>query len=147
MKLEEAINQCKTAIKCIRSDVRYEDTEDNFILAEAIETVLQALENRDELVTEMTRILNQWMPLAECSYWDYKNHTCSHTCRGCDFLSKNNRRTESGIWIDGDRYCRLYEDGNAEEDTVFVKIEDLISRHGKITRIIGQKRKKVVKYN
>jgi len=76
-------------------------------------------------------IENKLMPLAECGYWNYKNHTCTHTCRGCDSLHENNRRTDTGILIDKDRYCRLYEDGDFEEDTKMVSVNDLIARHWK----------------
>lgn len=74
-------------------------------------------------------IVNKLMPLAECYYWDYENHTCTHTCRDCDGLNANNKRTATGILIEKDRYCRLYEDGHADEDTKFVNVEDLIKRH------------------
>lgn len=43
MELEEAIKHCEIFIKCMRTDLK-EECKDNFILAEAIETVLQALE-------------------------------------------------------------------------------------------------------
>lgn len=119
-------------------------------LEEAIETILTAYEKEKEtshyiqsqldianakLIEEKEKnkkieiIVNKLMPLAECSYWNYENHTCTHTCRGCDYLNEDNKRTSSGILIDKDRYCRLYEDGNAEKDTKFVDVEDLIKRH------------------
>ncbi len=90
---------------------------------------LQELEKEKEKNKEIESIVNKLMPLAECSYWNYENHTCSHTCRGCDGLNDTNKRTSSGIIIDKDRYCRLYEDGYAKEDTKFVNVEDLINRH------------------
>lgn len=98
-------------------------------LEEAIETILTAYEKEKEKNKKIEIIVNKLMPLAECSYWNYENHTCTHTCRGCDYLNEDNKRTSSGILIDKDRYCRLYEDGNAEKDTKFVDVEDLIKRH------------------
>lgn len=95
----------------------------------AIETLLTAYEKEKEKNKKIEIIVNKLMPLAECSYWNYENHTCNHTCGGCDDLNEDNRRTSSGILIDKDRYCRLYEDGYAEEDTKFVSVEDLINRH------------------
>ena len=96
---------------------------------QAIETLLTAYEKEKEKNKKIEIIVNKLMPLAECSYWNYENHTCTHTCRGCDYLNEDNKRTSSGILIDKDRYCRLYEDGNAEKDTKFVDVEDLIKRH------------------
>lgn len=98
-------------------------------LEEAIETLLTAYEKEKEKNKKIEIIVNKLMPLAECSYWNYENHTCTHTCGGCDYLNEDNKRTSSGILIDKDRYCRLYEDGNAEKDTKFVDVEDLIKRH------------------
>lgn len=95
----------------------------------AIERLLTAYEKEKEKNKKIEIIVNKLMPLAECSYWNYENHTCTHTCRGCDDLNEENKRTSSGILIDKDRYCRLYEDGNAEKDTKFVDVEDLIKRH------------------
>lgn len=96
---------------------------------EAIETLLTAYKKEKEKNKKIEIIVNKLMPLAECSYWNYENHTCSHTCRDCVDLNDINKRTSSGIIIDKDRYCRLYEDGYAEEDTKFVSVEDLINRH------------------
>lgn len=96
---------------------------------EAIKILLTAFEKEKEKNKKIEIIVNKLMPLAECSYWNYENHTCTHTCRGCDYLNEDNKRTSSGILIDKDRYCRLYEDGNAEKDTKFVNVEDLINRH------------------
>ena len=96
---------------------------------EAIETLLTAYEKEKEKNKKIEIIVNKLMPLAECSYWNYENHTCTHTCRGCLDLNEDNKRTSSGILIDKDRYCRLYEDGNVEKDTKFVDVEDLIKRH------------------
>ena len=93
------------------------------------EYLLSELEKEKEKNKKIEIIVNKLMPLAECSYWNYENHTCTHTCRGCDDLNEENKRTSSGILIDKDRYCRLYEDGNAEKDTKFVDVEDLIKRH------------------
>ena len=90
------------------------------------------LEQEKEKNKALEEIENKLMPLAECSYWDYEKHTCTHTCRGCDELSSDNRRSHSGILIDKDRYCRLYEDGYAEEDTRYVNVSDLIKRHCKL---------------
>ena len=53
MELEKAKKECNSAIKCIRSDFRYEDTEDNFILAEAIETVIKELKYKDEQIEKL----------------------------------------------------------------------------------------------
>lgn len=89
----------------------------------------QELEKEKEKNKKIEIIVNKLMPLAECSYWNYENHTCTHTCRGCDDLNEYNKRTASGIIIDKDRYCRLYEDGHIQEDTKFVSVEDLINRH------------------
>lgn len=96
---------------------------------DAIRNLLTAYEKEKEKNKKIEIIVNKLMPLAECSYWNYENHTCTHTCRGCDYLNEDNKRTSSGILIDKDRYCRLYEDGNAEKDTKFVDVEDLIKRH------------------
>lgn len=96
---------------------------------EAIKNLLTAYEKEKEKKKKIEIIVNKLMPLAECSYWNYENHTCSHTCRDCVDLNDTNKRTSSGIIIDKDRYCRLYEDGYAEEDTKFVNVEDLINRH------------------
>lgn len=96
---------------------------------EAIKILLTAFEKEKEKNKKIEIIVNKLMPLAECSYWNYENHTCTHTCGGCDYLNEDNKRTSSGILIDKDRYCRLYEDGNAEKDTKFVNVEDLIKRH------------------
>jgi hypothetical protein len=101
----------------------------SYVEEKAIETLLTAYEKEKEKNKKIEIIVNKLMPLAECSYWNYENHTCTHTCRGCDDLNEDNKRTSSGILIDKDRYCRLYEDGNAEKDTKFVDVEDLIKRH------------------
>ena len=93
------------------------------------EYLLSELEKEKEKNKKIEIIVNKLMPLAECSYWNYENHTCSHTCRDCVDLNDTNKRTASGIIIDKDRYCRLYEDGYVEEDTKFVNVEDLINRH------------------
>ncbi len=95
----------------------------------AKDVVLTAYEKEKEKNKKIEIIVNKLMPLAECSYWNYENHTCTHTCRDCVDLNDDNKRTASGIIIDKDRYCRLYEDGYAEEDTKFVNVEDLINRH------------------
>lgn len=109
------------------NDIKREIDVDKAI--ESIETLLTAYEKEKEKNKKIEIIVNKLMPLAECSYWNYENHTCSHTCRDCVDLNDTNKRTSSGIIIDKDRYCRLYEDGYAEEDTKFVNIEDLINRH------------------
>ena len=89
----------------------------------------EELEQEKEKNKHLEQIENKLMPLAECSYWDYEEHTCTHTCGGCEELSSENRRCTSGILIDEDRYCRLYEDGYAEKDTKYVNVSDLIKRH------------------
>ena len=94
-----------------------------------LDWLLTAYEKEKEKNKKIEIIVNKLMPLAECSYWNYENHTCTHTCRDCVDLSDDNKRTVSGIIIDKDRYCRLYEDGYTEEDTKFVSVEDLIKRH------------------
>ena len=78
---------------------------------------------------KLTLILNAVMPLAECVYWNYETHTCTHTCRGCDDLTETNRRCSSGLLINKDRYCLLYTDGYSDEETKYVNVEDLIKRH------------------
>ena len=114
----------KKAVETLYSyGVEYEDING------ATDTLLTAYEKEKEKNKDIEIIVNKLMPLAECSYWNYENHTCTHTCRDCVDLNDDNKRTASGIIIDKDRYCRLYEDGYAEEDTKFVSVEDLIKRH------------------
>lgn len=48
MKIEEAKNQCKSFIRCLKTDLRDESNEDNFLLLEAIETVLNKLETTEQ---------------------------------------------------------------------------------------------------
>ena len=138
MNIEEAINKIKEVIymsdgeKVDYIDINHSDLGGEVsvdIFIKAIETLLTAYEKEKEKNKKIEIIVNKLMPLAECSYWNYENHTCTHTCRGCDYLNEDNKRTSSGILIDKDRYCRLYEDGNAEKDTKFVDVEDLIKRH------------------
>lgn len=45
MEIEEAKKQCESFIRYLKTDLRDESNEDNFLLLEAIETVLQELEN------------------------------------------------------------------------------------------------------
>ncbi len=120
MNIEEAIKILKEPPDF---SLRYYEREN------AIDVLLTAYEKEKEKNKKIEIIVNKLMPLAECSYWNYENHTCSHTCRDCVDLNDTNKRTSSGIIIDKDRYCRLYEDGYAEEDTKFVNVEDLINRH------------------
>lgn len=115
------IQQCQLVIDYL---IRDRDFDENYI--QQLET---ELEKEKEKNKKIEIIVNKLMPLAECSYWNYENHTCTHTCRGCDDLNEYNKRTASGIIIDKDRYCRLYEDGHIQEDTKFVSVEDLINRH------------------
>ena len=138
MNIEEAINKIKEVIymsdgeKVDYIDINHSDLGGEVsvdIFIKAIETLLTAYEKEKEKNKKIEIIVNKLMPLAECSYWNYENHTCTHTCGGCDYLNEDNIRTSSGILIDKDRYCRLYEDGNAEKDTKFVDVEDLIKRH------------------
>ena len=138
MNIEEAINKIKEVIymsdgeKVDYIDINHSDLGGEVsvdIFIKAIETLLTAYEKEKEKNKKIEIIVNKLMPLAECSYWNYENHTCTHTCRGCDYLNEDNKRTSSGILIDKDRYCRLYEDGDAEKDTKFVDVEDLIKRH------------------
>ena len=138
MNIEEAINKIKEVIymsdgeKVDYIDINHSDLGGEVsvdIFIKAIETLLTAYEKEKEKNKKIEIIVNKLMPLAECSYWNYENHTCTHTCGGCDYLNEDNKRTSSGILIDKDRYCRLYEDGNAEKDTKFVDVEDLIKRH------------------
>jgi hypothetical protein len=100
-------------------------------LYEPVVGLLDLYQKEKEKNKALEYIENKLMPLAECGYWNYKNHTCTHTCRGCDSLHENNRRTDTGILIDKDRYCRLYEDGDFKEDTKMVSVNDLIARHWK----------------
>ena len=125
MNIVEAINHY-LELKPLKNWI--ESVEPSFFF-EFAETVITAYEKEKEKNKKIEIIVNKLMPLAECSYWNYENHTCTHTCRGCDYLNEDNKRTSSGILIDKDRYCRLYEDGNAEKDTKFVNVEDLINRH------------------
>ncbi len=97
----------------------------------ALQGLLDLYQKEKEKNKALEYIENKLMPLAECGYWNYKNHTCTHTCGGCDRLHENNRRTDTGILIDKDRYCRLYEDGDFEENTKMVSVNDLIVRHWK----------------
>lgn len=138
MNIEEAINKIKEVIymsdgeKVDYIDINHSDLGGEVsvdIFIKAIETLLTAYEKEKEKNKKIEIIVNKLMPLAECSYWNYENHTCTYTCGGCDYLNEDNKRTSSGILIDKDRYCRLYEDGNAEKDTKFVDVEDLIKRH------------------
>lgn len=48
MKIEEAKNQCKSFIRYLKTDLRDESNEDNFLLLEAIETVLNKLETTEQ---------------------------------------------------------------------------------------------------
>lgn len=45
----------------------------------------------------------------ECSYWDYDNQTCRHTCGCCEDLPRGNtmETVRGGVMIDGNRYCML----------------------------------------
>ena len=115
----------------LKDSKEYQDNMCNHrcILNSEVEELEEELEKEKEKNKKIEIIVNKLMPLAECSYWNYENHTCTHTCGGCDYLNEDNKRTSSGILIDKDRYCRLYEDGNAEKDTKFVDVEDLIKRH------------------
>ena len=125
MNIEESINLLEWAnLNKLYIETYYECDYHN--IYKAIETLLTAYEKEKEKNKKIEIIVNKLMPLAECSYWNYENHTCTHTCRDCN---EYNKRTSSGILIDKDRYCRLYEDGNAEKDTKFVDVEDLIKRH------------------
>ena len=54
-EIEKAKKECNLAIKCIRSDIRCEDTEDNFILAESMETLLQYV---DQLETDKSKLVH-----------------------------------------------------------------------------------------
>ena len=138
MNIEQAIDILKNSIadyvigeyceKCADNKICDDRNEDCYY-QQAIDTVITAYEKEKEKNKKIEIIVNKLMPLAECSYWNYENHTCTHTCGGCDYLNEDNKRTSSGILIDKDRYCRLYEDGNAEKDTKFVDVEDLIKRH------------------
>lgn len=115
------IQQCQLVIDYL---IRDRDFDENYI-----QQLEEELEKEKEKNKKIEIIVNKLMPLAECSYWNYENHTCTHTCRDCVDLNDDNKRTASGIIIDKDRYCRLYEDGYVEEDTKFVSVEDLINRH------------------
>ena len=132
MNIEEVINNLKKYISFSEKECNFPSIYDwnwNMDLANDIEILLTAYEKEKEKNKKIEIIVNKLMPLAECSYWNYENHTCTHTCSGCAYLNEDNKRTSSGILIDKDRYCRLYEDGNAEKDTKFVDVEDLIKRH------------------
>lgn len=68
MKIEEAKNQCKSFIRYLKTDLRDESNEDNFLLLEAIETVLQALDRNentedievtDEKINELDSLILQ----------------------------------------------------------------------------------------
>ncbi len=48
MKIKEAKNQCKSFIRYLKTDLRDESNEDNFLLLEAIETVLNKLETTEQ---------------------------------------------------------------------------------------------------
>lgn len=48
MKKKEAKNQCKSFIRYLKTDLRDESNEDNFLLLEAIETVLNKLETTEQ---------------------------------------------------------------------------------------------------
>lgn len=126
--LDRLQQHCEKTIVYASGRVR-EEHQITLELIERYKELSQELEKEKEKNKEIKIIVNKLMPLAECSYWNYKNHTCSHTCRRCDNLNDDNKRTSSGILIDKDRYCRLYEDGYTKEDTKFVNIEDLIKRH------------------
>ena len=98
---------------------------------EKIQRLFDLYKKEKEKNEALEYIENKLMPLAECGYWNYENHTCTHTCRGCDGLHENNRKTNTGILIDKDRYCRLYEDGDFDKDTKIVSVNDLIARYWK----------------
>lgn len=73
----------------------------------------------------------------ECSYWNYENHTCTHTCRGCTCMSEGNHLSLcgdlSGVKIGEDRYCLL---GDVE---VKAKIIEAINRPDPIKAYWGRK--------
>lgn len=57
------------------------------------------------------------VPLKECSYWNYEDHTCTHTCGCCEVITMDaahrNRvdTIQYGMMVNGDRYCNLTNDG------------------------------------
>ena len=107
MNIEESINLLEWAnLNKLYIETYYECDYHN--IYKAIETLLTAYEKEKEKNKKIEIIVNKLMPLAECSYWNYENHTCTHTCRDCNGLN---------------------EYGNAEKDTKFVDVEDLIKRH------------------
>lgn len=58
---------------------------------------------------ENTHDIHLIVKAKECSYWNYENQTCRHTCRCCDDLPKGNTidTVHSGVMIGGNRYCML----------------------------------------
>ena len=68
------------------------------------------------MMMKMNKDIHLIIQARQCPYWNYENQTCKHTCRGCDNLSQGNTIDTicCGVMIDGDRYCMLDYDINAE---------------------------------
>lgn len=80
--------------------------------------------------------INLVIKAKECTYWNYDNQTCTHTCGGCYDLKKGNsiNTIHCGVMIGGNRYCML-------ECDVYGEIIESLNRKEKIKKYTTQLKK------